>query len=303
MSIVNQPPPTRLWFYQEHEICLHHFRYPAGRLDCLPHTHGEYNIVFCLNGTFEIWVHNTHEVLAPGDVLVVNPGEMHYGKYGQGSLESTGLTLHLTERAMKGIMHRMRLPIDADRSDVSFFGKVNDPSLLSLGEELLEELDVRQSGYEMLAQALLVELIVHLLRHRLQPTVQASRRALPRQLPSWQMVRALEYMNAHGKSSFSLVKLCSLVGTSATRFIHLFENSVPNRMSPHAFYNQLIVNKAKRLLRQPDYSVKEVSYQLGFQNESHFCKVFRTCTGMTAGTYRVSEPPLSAGDTPVMPSF
>ena len=88
-----------------------------------------------------------------------------------------------------------------------------------------------------------------------------SQRSLPqrflsRQLPSWQMVRALEYMNARGKSSFSLVELCSTVGTGATRFIQLFKNSVSNGMSPHLFYNHLIVSKAKRLLREPTFSVK-----------------------------------------------
>jgi AraC-like DNA-binding protein/uncharacterized cupin superfamily protein len=289
--VANQQSPkeTRLWFYQEREICLHHFRYPAGRLDCLPHTHDEYNIIFCLNGGFEFRVRDAREMLEPGDVLVVNPGEVHYGKYGQGSSESRGLTLHLTEGQMKEIMQRMRLPIDVDRSSVLFFGKAHDFSLLALSEELLDELDGQQSGYEMVAQALILELIVHLLRHCLRPTIQAPRRTLPHQLPSWQMVRALEYMNSNGKSSFSLLKLCSNVGTSATRFINLFKNSVPNGMSPHAFYNQLIVDKAKRLLQQPGLSVKEISYELGFQNESHFCKVFRSCTGMTPSIYRVSD--------------
>jgi AraC-like DNA-binding protein len=278
----------RLWFDQEREICLHHFRYPAGRLDSLPHTHDEYNIIFCLNGGFEFSLRDARETLEPGDVLVVNPGDLHHGKYGQRASESRGLTLQVPEWRMKEIMQRMRLPIDVDRSSVLFFGKIRDFSLLTLSEELLDELERHQSGYEMVAQALILELIVHLLRHCLHPTIEAPARVLPRQLPSWQMVRALEYMNANGKSSFSLLKLCSNVGTSATRFINLFKNSVPNGMSPHAFYNQLIVDKAKRLLGEADFSVKEISYQLGFQNESHFCKVFRSCTGTTPSIYRLS---------------
>jgi len=283
----------QLWFDQEREICLHHFRYPAGRLDCLPHTHDEYNIILCLNGGFEFSLRDARETLEPGDVLVVNPGEVHHGKYGQGSSESRGLTLQVPERQMKEIMQRMRLPIDVDRSSVRFFGRIYDFSLLALSEELLDEIERHPSGYEMVAQALILKLIVHLLRHCLRPTIEAPATVLPRQLPSWQMVRALEYMNANGKSSFSLLKLCSNVGTSATRFINLFKNSVPNGMSPHAFYNQLIIKKAKRLLGEPGFSVKEVSYQLGFQNESHFCKVFRNCTGMTPSVYRVSEPKIT----------
>jgi AraC-like protein len=190
---------TRLWFYQEREICLHHFSYPAGRLDCLPHTHGEYNIILCLNGGFEFSVRNAREVLSAGDVLVVNPGDLHCGEYGRAASESTGLTLHLSERQMKEIMQKMRLPVDVERSTVLFFGKMHDYSLMAIGEELLGELESHQNGYEMIAQALILRLVVHLLRHCISPTIQAPGRLLARQLPSWQMVRGARVHECQGK--------------------------------------------------------------------------------------------------------
>ncbi len=285
-----QHAPTRFWFYPESEICLHDFRYPSRRLDYLPHTHDEYNIVVCLRGRFEYSLRQRCETLEAGDVLVINPGELHHGRHGCNSADSTGLTLHVTERAMNKMMQGMRVPVDVERNSVSFLGKVNDPNLMSLSLELLNELERRQHGYEMVAQALVVQLMVHLLRNCLAPTVFSPRRVLPRQLPSWQMVRTLEYMNARGKSNFSLSELCSDVGTSSTRFIQLFKNSVAGGMSPHTFYNHLMVKKAKRLLLDPACSVKAVSFELGFQNESHFGKVFRSCTGLTPGSFRMLEP-------------
>src|ERR1035438_1547502 len=126
---------TRLWFYQDAEICLHHFQYSAGRLDCLPHTHDEYNILFCLTGTLECSVRDTHEILRPGDALVINPGEVHRSSYGNGPFDTSGITVHLTEPAMKRLVHRMKLPVDVERSSLAFFGKVHDPSLLSFSEE------------------------------------------------------------------------------------------------------------------------------------------------------------------------
>jgi transcriptional regulator GlxA family with amidase domain len=99
------------------------------------------------------------------------------------------------------------------------------------------------------------------------------------------MVRALEYMNARGKSRFSLAELCSDLGTSTSRFIQLFKNSVGS-VSPHLYYNRLIVEKAQKLLASSDMAIKEIAYELGFQNESHFCKVFRSCAGTTPGSYR-----------------
>lgn len=301
MLIGNNPPEaaTRLWFCPEPDVRLHQFRYSAGRLDCLPHTHDEYNIIFCMCGTFDYAVRGTHVSLKAGDVLVVNPGEMHFGRYGPEHSGSMGLALHVSIRTLKEMMRRMRLPTGLDQSRISFLDKVRDPVMIGLGEELLRELDQRQNGFDLMAQALVVKVLVHLLRHSLHPTIEPGAAALPRQLPSWQMVRALEYMNANRKNAFSVAELCSNAGTSTTRFIQLFKNSAAGGMSPHAFYNALIVHKAKRLLRESGCSIKEVSYELGFQNESHFCKVFRSCTGTTPGNFRIlGLPKLSTTSTP-----
>jgi AraC-like DNA-binding protein len=279
---------TRLWFYREAEICLHYFRYSARKPECLPHTHDEYNIIICLDGAIDCIVGAARETLAPGEVLVVNPGELHYNSYPKEPTGAVGVTLHVSEGAMKRTIHRMRLPLDLETTTISFIGKARDPALLPFAEELLSELDERQNGFEMVAQALVTQLIVHLLRRCLSPVVQTPRRVLQRQLPSWQMVRAVEYMNACGKRNFKLTDLCATVGTSATRFIQLFKNSAGAEMSPHEFYNRLLMSKAREYLADPSCSVKEVSFELGFQNESHFCRVFRNYTGTTPGGYRLS---------------
>lgn len=285
---LDRPAPTRFWFYQDFGICLHHFGYAAGGLDYLPHTHDEYNVVLCLKGGLDYVIDGARQNLEPGDVLVINPGDVHYGSYGLTAGESVGLSLHLNVRGMQHIVRNMRLPIDMDASSVSFLGRTGGPQFLALGQELLHELDQSLSGYEMLAQALIVELMVHLLRHGIHPTVHTPRQSLARQLPSWQMVRAVEYMNACAKSSFSLGELCASVGTSPTRFIQLFKNSMVGQLSPHACFNHLVINKAKRLLQVKTMPVKEISYELGFRNESHFGKVFRSCTGTTPGNFRLS---------------
>jgi len=283
-----QATETRLWFYQEAEVCLHYFRYSARKHECLPHTHDEYNIIICLDGVIDCIVGGARQTLAPGEVLVVNPGELHWNSYPQEPTGAVGVTLHLSEAAMKRTIHQMRLPLNLESSSISFVGKARDAALLPFAEELLSELDERQNGFEMVAQALVVQLIVHLLRRCLSPMVQTPHRVLSRQLPSWQMVRAVEYMNGCGKSNFKLTDLCATVGTSASRFIQLFKNSTGTGMSPHEFYNRLLITKARKYLVDPSCSIKEAAFELGFQNESHFCRVFRKYTGTTPGGYRVS---------------
>jgi len=275
----------RFWFSSQSEVCLHRFRYRSGEMDSLSHTHDEYNIVFCLKPGLEFAVRGRREVLAPGDVLVINPGELHRGRYGTAELEGRGLTIHIPVRALKVVLSKMRFPGDLDRNRVQFVDKVSDPSLVPLVEELIHEIDHRQSGYELIVDSIILQILVHLFRNLLRPSLQPGIFVEPRQLPSWQMVQALEYMNARGKSKFSLAELCSDLGTSTSRFIQLFKNSVGS-VSPHVYYNRLIVEKAQKMLVSSDLAIKEISYELGFHNESHFCKVFRTCSGTTPGSYR-----------------
>jgi AraC family transcriptional regulator of arabinose operon len=273
------------WFSREAEICLHSFRYRPGEMDSLPHTHDEYNIVFCLSSGLSYSLRGRIETLRRGDVLVINPGEVHNGHYGSPEDDTRGLTLHVPARSLKAIFAKMRFPGDLDRNRVFFLDKMRDPSLLALVEELMHEIDQRQGGYELVVDSIVLQILVHLFRSLLRPLFEPGTVEPPRQLPSWQMVRSLEYMNARGKSKFSLAEICADIGTSTSRFIQLFKNSVSS-MSPHVYYNRLIVSKAQRLLMTGDLSVKEVAYELGFQNESHFCKVFRTCAGVTPGNFR-----------------
>jgi AraC-like DNA-binding protein len=276
---------TRFWFAHEAKICLHPFRYRSGDMDSLPHTHDEYNIVFCLTPGLSYSLRGRVETLTPGDVLVINPGEAHHGYYGSPGVEARGLTLHIPVPTLKEILAQMRFPGDLDRHRVLFIDRMGDDSIVPLVEGLLHEIDQRQSGYEIVVDSIVLQILVHLFRGVLRPSFERDTSEPVRQLPSWQMVRTLEYMNARGKSKFSVAELCAEIGTSASRFIQLFKNSVSS-MSPHVYYNRLIVDKAQKILAASDLSIKEVAFDLGFQNESHFCKVFRTCAGITPGNFR-----------------
>jgi hypothetical protein len=82
-------------------------------------------------------------------------------------------------------------------------------SIVPLVEELMHEIDQRQSGYEMVVDSIVLQILVHLFRKVLRPSLERSTKEPVRQLPSWQMVRTLEYMNARGKSKFSVAELCA----------------------------------------------------------------------------------------------
>lgn len=279
-------PGTTIWFSSDMDVSVHIYSYQPGAVDFPPHTHDEYNFIFCLSERLLFETRGRVWTLEPGDVLVVNPGEVHRGVYSDAQ-GSSGLTFHVPIRELKRFLQKMRMPLEMDDSQILFLEKIHNPTLLPMLAELVSEIQAGRPGCDFMTESLLVRILVHLFREALPTSIVPQAFELVRQLPSWQMIRALEYMNSRDKNGFSLSELCATVGSSSSRFIQLFKSSCQG-MSPHAFYNRLVTSKAERLFLMTDFSVKEVSFELGFKNESHFCKVFRLNAGVTPGGFRTA---------------
>jgi AraC-like DNA-binding protein len=279
---------SQFWFTPDFSMGVHHYRYSRNQFDCLPHTHSDYHILICLNGTME-FVRKTHRVtLQPGEVHTLNRGEVHCSQMGLLDSASEGITLVLDKFALERVIRKIHLLQGSASDHVVFLGKSSDQNVLCLARELLREIEERRVGYEVVVQSLLLQILVYLLRFCLDLTIRQDESQLLPQLPSWQMNRAFEYMNCHSKSTFSLPELCSEVGSSASRFIPLFRNST--QLTPSVFYNKLLMIKAQMLLKTPGASAKDVAGVLGFKKASHFCALFHKICGMTPTSYqRVEE--------------
>lgn len=62
------------------------------------------------------------------------------------------------------------------------------------------------------------------------------------------------------------------------------------------YYNLLKIAESKRLLRETDYSIGEISYQLCFDSPQYFSKVFKKITDMTPREYRMTVDKFGGAD-------
>lgn len=60
--------------------------------------------------------------------------------------------------------------------------------------------------------------------------------------------------------------------------------------SPKSWINEMLMNEAKSLLKQTQLSIKEISFQLGFEHASYFVKKFKKHENITPGDYRLYSP-------------
>jgi AraC-like DNA-binding protein len=270
-------PTSRVWSTPDFSMGFHQFGYLEHHYDGLAHTHGEYSIVMCTSGAIEILRGDRRDVIQEGEILIVNPGEVHRCRFGLDRARSCGITLIVRRPALRAVLEAVGFR--SFSPDFLFTGKARNKEAFELAGTLVREFEQEQPGYVTIVESIVPQVLVHLFRSWPAGSVTPCEFRLPPQLPWLQMHRATEYMNSHGKGAFRFSDLCIDAGVSPSRFIPLFKNS--SGVSPHIYYNSLLVFKARRLLQLEGSSTKEAAYALGFRNVSHFCNLFHHVTGNT----------------------
>jgi len=82
-----------------------------------------------------------------------------------------------------------------------------------------------------------------------------------------------------------LVELAQYVNLSPWRLCHLFR--ADTGMPPIKYLRQLRLEAAKQLLEVSFLSVKEITYKVGINDESHFVRDFKRMYGMPPSVYRL----------------
>ena len=79
-------------------------------------------------------------------------------------------------------------------------------------------------------------------------------------------------------------ELAELAKLSRAQLMRLFRSQM--QTSPHAFVNNMRLQKAAMLLRNSQNTVLAVALESGYQSETHFGKVFKKHYGCTPKQYR-----------------
>lgn len=220
-----------------------------------------------LDGRFKL------EQVHPGDVIVLPAHTGHGCRW-----NAAGEFINLVFDPL--LLDRTLDPAAPPTELVPHFAS-QDPLILQLGltfKRLLQSGPVDRLYAESLATALAVHLLQTYGRRPVKPQVYAGGLGRnPLQL-------VIDYIQAHLDADLSLAHLAALVEMSPHYFAQLFKQSVG--VSPHQYVLRCRVEQAKILLRQRQFSIAEVAYQVGFANQSHLNRHFKRLVGVTPGQWR-----------------
>ena len=97
---------------------------------------------------------------------------------------------------------------------------------------------------------------------------------------------ALQYINKHYMDNLSLTEVADAVFLSSYYLSRLFKKEVGVNFSSYLLHKKL--DEAKRLLKDTEIPICNISSSLNFSDASYFCKVFKKYFGFTPKGYRHS---------------
>lgn len=98
------------------------------------------------------------------------------------------------------------------------------------------------------------------------------------------IAKTVLYIRKHLNEVIELEKLAEISCLSKDHFIRLFKKELGT--TPLQYINQKKIEKAQLLLITEELAVKEIAFQLAFEDYSYFNRLFKKITGVTPQEYR-----------------
>ena len=151
--------------------------------------------------------------------------------------------------------------------------------LLALTTDLNQGSPAGRLYGDTLASALAIHLLHHYAVHRRAPATYRGG------LPGYRLKRVLDFVGDHLAEELSLQQLAEIAGMSQHYFAELFKQSTGS--PPHQYVLLQRIERAKQKLTAFDRgNVTEIGLEVGFQNPSHFARVFHRFVGISPSTFQ-----------------
>ena len=223
-------------------------------------THGE-GVYVCGGSKYQV---------KPGSTLLILPGVKHSyhprTKTGWNDYWVRFNGLYFNDLLKMGVLSPVK---------VFFESGLND-SVLSFFHLILDEVRNLYPLYQMRVCAAIVSLIAEVL-------VRERNRDVP--VLFQQVVEKAKFlMEADISSTVNLAVIAKQLGVNTTHFQKYFKRSTS--MTPYQYYIHKKIVKAESLLGNKGISVKETAFQLGFEDEFYFSRLFKRKTGVSPSKWK-----------------
>lgn len=266
------------------------------------HAHDVYELTLIVHGTR--MVGTRMDSFFPGDLVLLAPHLPHAWHNVRQNENEPVKAVTLFFRPHYPSAEFFNLPDNAAMADVlsqSALGLVlREPLRTAVGEQL-QALE-RQAGHRKALGILQILATIADANQQEQSeqlqTILTPDHVTFRQRRSPRVQRVLNYIFDHLDEPLTSRDLGKAVGMHPSALGRLFRRSTGSSLIE--FIHRARITRACRLLGDPSKSITEIAFEVGFQNLSHFNRIFRRLEGMSPSQKRVKArtplPPYSGQD-------
>lgn len=249
-------------------------------------------LLFCAMVTGRKIMHSPNidkgQIFLPHESFVMAPGEAIAIDFPEASLDNptTCLTVEISKEKVNQISERLNetIPVLEDANKWStgcpILHSRHSAETQRLLNRLTELFSENHPDRGIMIDLGITELVVRLLRHNTRDFLLAFSRDNPEENS---LTAALFWIENKLSEPLDIDQLCQHVGMSRSRLYLDFKEKIG--CSPVELQQQLRLKAAsKRILKGE--SITTISYDLGYNNLSHFCHRFKLFFGCSATIYR-----------------
>lgn len=249
------------------------------------HFHPEYEIVYISNGRGKRHIGEHVSFYEHGDLIFLGPNMPHFGFSEELYDEHVEIVVQMREDFLgaeflsKPEMAAIRNLFERSHQGVTFHGETKH----RIGERLVQM--VEYNGFLRLIH--LLTILQDLAHSNEYSLLNAGGFAVEVGAQDHERMRAIyEFVGAHFQRPIPLEEIAAEISMTVPAFCRYFKK-LTNKTFTH-FVNEFRIAYACRMLSDEHLSISAVSYESGFNNLSHFNKLFRQVTGFSPRDYRKS---------------
>lgn len=242
------------------------------------HIHTGFAIGVIEQGAEKFYYQGAEHVAPAGHVVVINPGEVHTGQ----AAGKNGWTYRMLYPEIT-LVQRAMAEVSGRPKDIPDFPQpvIRDDDIVERIRHLHLTLE-NPATTPLERESLFVSTLIRLISGHAKPGFKLPPAGRERQA----VRRARDYLETHYAENVLLEQLAAIVHLSPFHFLRAFRTETG--LPPHAYLNQVRVERAKVLLAQ-GWPVVQVACETGFTDQSHLTKRFKGIVGVSPGQYLLNR--------------
>ncbi|MCM1191945.1 MAG: AraC family transcriptional regulator [Butyrivibrio sp.] len=257
--------------------------------DFEPHWHSALEIITPMENWYDIIIGDATYHSAPGDIMIIPPGELHALKApetGDRFIFLFDMSAFSRLHGFAGLQPVLSAPIHITRGA---YPRIYDDAYQLLAQ-MRNEYFTQSEFAELTIYSLMLSFFVKLGTNHMNSIPLFSNSKVHKQKEYAEKFNAvMDYIDTHYMDNLNLDDIANSVGFSKYHFSRLFKEYTNYTFCAYICHRRIKI--AEELLEQQDLSITEVALQAGFPSISTFNRLFKQAKGCNPSEYREKNSP------------